>query len=309
MEIQKRTKESDMGIIGFFKKKFRPTDSEQKTKLVTRKKLGLALGGGGARGFAHIGVLKAFEEEGLDFDYVAGTSVGSLVGCLYAYGLTADQIFEMGKAIKLNQIKPHKLVFVPSSPRTIEAMVVNHIGDITFRDLKKPFKAVAVDIYTGRELHLDYGSVAKAVSASCCVPGVFTAVPWESYLLVDGGVQNPIPSEVVRDMGAEYVVAVDINYARGQGIVREYDDNGNPIIPEKKPGVLSVLSATMRIMMKEVAVKGIINADIVISSETKRFKSTKLDGAEELFEEGYKAGKEAIARIKEAIAATSKILK
>ena len=196
-------------------------------------------------------------------------------------------------------LRPKKYSIFPSSSKNIENLMVKILGDIKFSDLKKPFKAVAVDIYTARELHLNYGSVCKAVSASCAVPGVFTPVPWDDYLLVDGGVQNTIPSDVARDMGAEYVIAVDINYARGQGIVRDYTDLGDPIFPSKTPNTFQVLKAAMNIMMKEVAEKGKINADFVFYPETKRFKATKLEGIDELFEEGYKCVMENIGRVRE----------
>ena len=264
-----------------------------------KKKLGLALGGGAARGFAHIGAIKAFEDLGIEFDYISGTSAGSMVGALYAAGVGADQMLEIAKDIKMVDLRPKKYSIFPSSSKNIENLMVKILGDIKFSDLKKPFKAVAVDIYTARELHLNYGSVCKAVSASCAVPGVFTPVPWDDYLLVDGGVQNTIPSDVARDMGAEYVIAVDINYARGQGIVRDYTDLGDPIFPSKTPNTFQVLKAAMNIMMKEVAEKGKINADFVFYPETKRFKATKLEGIDELFEEGYKCVMENIGRVRE----------
>lgn len=271
-----------MGFFDFFKRKKR-----KEKKINKNIKLGLALGGGGARGFAHLGVLKAFDENNIKFDYIAGTSVGSLVGALYASGLTGEQIIEISKTLNKKDIKNNKIMFMPSSTMGIQAIIKNNLGDIDIKELKTPFCAVAVDMKSGNEVNIKSGNLAKAVAGSCAVPGVFTYVDFDDFRLQDGGLQNTIPSDVVKSMGADFVVSVDCNPNRGYGT--------------DSTKLMDILSATIRILMKSNAVKGKFYSDVIIEPDTKRFKSTKLKGAEEMIEEGYKAGLEKIAEIKELL--------
>ncbi len=268
-----------MKLFDFFRRK--------KKKLVEEKpkiKLGLALGGGGARGFAHLGAIKAFEENGIEFSFIAGTSVGSLVGALYASGLKSDELIEISRKIQKKDIKKNKIAFMPSSTKGIQSLVKNVLGDIDFCDLKIPFCAVAVDIKSGNEVNIKSGNVAKAVAGSCAVPGVFNYVEFDDYRLMDGGLQNTIPSDVVKNMGADYVVSVDCNPARGYGT--------------SSTKLLDLVSASIRILMKSNAVKGKFYSDVLIEPDTKRFKSSKLKGSEEMIEEGYKAAIKKIDEIK-----------
>ena len=271
-----------MGFFDFFKRK-----KIKEKKINKNIKLGLALGGGGARGFAHLGVLKAFDENNIKFDYIAGTSVGSLVGALYASGLTSEQIIEISKTLNKKDIKTNKIMFMPSSTIGIQAIIKNNLGDIDIKELKTPFCAVAVDMKSGNEVNIKSGNLAKAVAGSCAVPGVFTYVDFDDFRLQDGGLQNTIPSDVVKSMGADFVVSVDCNPNRGYGT--------------ESTKLMDILSATIRILMKSNAVKGKFYSDVIIEPDTKRFKSTKLKGAEEMIEEGYKAGLEKIAEIKELL--------
>lgn len=271
-----------MGFFDFFKKK-----KEKEKKINKNIKLGLALGGGGARGFAHLGVLKAFDENNIKFDYIAGTSVGSLVGALYASGLSGDQIIEISKTLNKKDIKNNKIMFMPSSTMGIQAIIKNNLGDIDIKELKTPFCAVAVDMKSGNEVNIKSGNLAKAVAGSCAVPGVFTYVDFDDFRLQDGGLQNTIPSDVVKSMGADFVVSVDCNPSRGYGT--------------DSTKLMDILSATIRILMKSNAVKGKFYSDVIIEPDTKRFSSKKLKGAEEMIEEGYKAGLEKIAEIKELL--------
>ncbi len=250
-------------------------------------KIGLALGGGGARGFAHLGALKAFEENGITFDEVAGTSVGSVVAVAYAFGLSSDEMYAEASKLKGSDIRTSKLFFMPSKTEGIENLVKSLIGDAHFEDLKKPTTVVAVDLITGKEIHITKGSVTKAVAGSCAVPLVFAPVDFGKYRLVDGGLQNTIPADVLRKNGCKYVISIDINPTRGLGTT-----GTNP---------LEIISSSIGIMMKSNAVKGYVFSDIVIKADTTQFKSTKLDGAEEMYKIGYKAAMSVIPKIKELI--------
>ncbi len=252
-------------------------------------KVGLVFGGGGARGFAHLGAIKAFEEYGVDFDFVAGTSAGSLAGALYCAGLDYEHIYNIAKGLKAKDIRNSKLFFMPSKTDGIEKVIKDAVGDISIGELKKPFAAIAVDLKTADEIILTRGSLAKAVAGSCAVPGVFNPVEFEDMHLADGGLQNNIPSDIPRLFDCDYVVAVDVNSTRGEGT--------------DSMKLIDVLAASMRILMKSNSVKGYLNADIVIQPSLKRFKSTKIDGFEEMIEEGYNA---TVAKIPEILNIISK---
>jgi NTE family protein len=246
-------------------------------KLFNKKhKAALVLGGGASRGIAHIGVIKAFEEHNISFDYVIGTSVGSMIGACYAAGLKSDQLIELARNITIKDIKKGFLPFTPSSTDGIKQIVKNAIGDIEFSELKRKFCAVAVDVITGNEVHLTVGSVADAVAGSCALPGVFYPVNFGDYRLFDGGLSNNIPSSVAKIVfDCDIVVTVDVNSTRGQGT----DSNK----------YLDQIMASIRIMMKSNSLKGYLNSNIVIQPDLKRFNRAKLDFVDEMIEEGYNA--------------------
>lgn len=260
-----------MGIFDFFKKK-------------KKIKLGIAFGGGGARGFAHLGAIKAFEENNIEFDVVAGTSVGSIIGALYANGMKADEMIEIGLNLKTKDIKTSKVFFMPSKTEGIENLIKNAVGDIDITELKKPFTAVAVDIISGKEIHITKGNLAKACAGSCAIPGFFNYVEFDKYRLLDGGLQNTIPADVLRNEGCNFVVSIDVNPTRGQGT--------------ESTKLLDMLSASLGIVMKSNAVKGKLFSDVFIQTNTQNFKSTSLDGGKEMIQIGYDAAMKAMPQIK-----------
>lgn len=239
-----------------------------------KAKIGIAFGGGGARGFTHLGVIKALEEHGLKFDCVAGTSVGSFVGAFYASGKSYKELYDIAKLINKKDIKTGVIPFVPSKTDGIQQIIKDNLGDINIEELKMPFTAVAVDLKSTKQVCISKGNLAKAVAGSCSVPGVFVPVEFEDLLLTDGGLQNTIPADVLRVMGCDYVIAVDCNKSRLYGT-----DSSK---------VFDVISCSIRILMQSNSIKGYLESDIIIGPETKRFKSTQFQGMEEMIEEGYK---------------------
>lgn len=178
------------------------------------KKIGLALGSGGSRGVAHIGVIKALEEEGIRPDYIAGCSMGSVVGAAYAKGLTVDEMLDL-----VTQIKPLSLIDVNAIPTSrlsllrgnkMWNLLLEAIGNVNFDELKIPFRCIASDLYSGNLITLSDGDVTKAVRASSSIPSVFPPVRLNGKLLVDGGVLCRVPINQVREMGADVVIAVDV---------------------------------------------------------------------------------------------------
>ena len=264
-------------------------------KLFFRRKPKIGVAFGGARGFSHLGVIKAFEEFGLKFDYVCGTSVGSLVGALYANGMNYDQMYNIAKKLKAKDIKKNKIFFMPSSTEGIEELMKQAVGDINIEELKTPYSAIAVDIKSTKEVCISHGNLSKAVAGSCCVPGVFQPVEFGDRLLCDGGLQNTIPANIPRYFDCDYVIAVDCNSTRTYGT--------------DSPKVIDVLSCSIRILMKSNAVKGYVCADVTIATDNKRFKSTKLDGMEDMIQEGYKNAIDAMPKIMEIFSGKKKKLK
>ena len=248
-----------------------------------KPKIGIAFGGGGARGFSHIGVIKALEEFGLKFDYIAGTSAGSIIGACMSAGKTWQEIYAEAKKIKTKDIRTNKIPLVPSKTDGIQTLIKSVLGDVNIEQLAIPFSAVAVDIKSTREVCISHGNLAKAVAGSCCVPGVFVPVEFNERLLCDGGLQNTIPADIPRYFGCDYVVAVDCHKERTYGTDSQK--------------LLDVLSCSVRILMKSNAVKGYVNADVVIAPETKRFKATRAENVDEMVEEGYHAALDAMPQI------------
>jgi NTE family protein len=180
-----------------------------------KKKIGFAFGGGGARGLAHIGVLKILEKEGIQADMAAGTSMGSIIGAAYALGMP---IAEMEKlALGITRRTALRDLFDPCVPK--QAMLkgqkvnkyINSVFDnAEFKNTRIPLKIVATDLECGDEVVLEKGNIADAVMASICVPGIFPPVRIGNKILIDGGVVNPTPVDVVADMGADAVIGIDL---------------------------------------------------------------------------------------------------
>jgi NTE family protein len=179
------------------------------------KKIGLALGSGAARGWAHIGAINALEELGVRIDCVAGTSMGALVGSAYADGklkALEEIVYKLNKRMLLGFFDPgfsHSGLI--DGYRLAEFIRDNiEIGDI--HNFSKSFRAVSTDILTGEEIAIEKGDVIEAIRSSIAMPGIFTPVKSGNRLLVDGALVNPLPVSVARDMGADFVIAVDVNY-------------------------------------------------------------------------------------------------
>lgn len=180
------------------------------------KKVGLALGGGGAKGLAHIGVIKALEAAGIKIDYIAGTSMGALVGGWYAatgdIRTLEDLIFNIKKTdifgIK-EIIKRKDGTFFKGE--SIADRLRKELSSIKIEDCKIPFTALATDAKNGDEVRLKNGDLVDAIRASTALPIVFAPVAIDGQLLMDGGLVNPVPADAVKDMGAEYIIAVDVS--------------------------------------------------------------------------------------------------
>lgn len=176
-------------------------------------RIGLALGGGSARGWAHIGAIRALADAGIEPDIVCGTSIGALVGAAYVDG-DLDQLETWVRGLRLQTVVSFLDFSLGSGlikgDRLIE-FFRSHFVDRDIRELERPFGAVATDLQRGREVWLREGRVTDAVRASIALPGLFTPVRRDGSWLVDGGLVNPVPVSLCRAMGADLVIAVDLN--------------------------------------------------------------------------------------------------
>ncbi len=218
------------------------------------KQLGYALGGGAARGLFHIGVLGVLEEYGLKPDIIAGTSMGAIIGALYASGLKTSDLKQIACNINWKQIvRLTDVITLPKSGliqgKRIVALLRSILGDIDFSHLQCKYATVAVDLYTGEQVVFTEGSLIEAIRASISIPGIFTPVRYEGRYLVDGGLVNVVPVSVCRDLGADFVIGVNVIPNPASGVMpviissatgkdglegnydRSADDMEKPIVP------------------------------------------------------------------------------
>ena len=181
-----------------------------------RPTIGLALSAGGVRGFAHVGVLEVFDNAGLPIDRVAGTSMGSVIGGLYAAGLPTEKLWELSQHITIDTITPDfnarglfRFIFARKLPTSsnLSKFFEDQLGDLQFEDMPIPFSCSAMDVKTGEQVLFNSGPLSIAVRASMNLPGVFEPVEYRHRKLVDGAVVNYLPVDSVKQMGADYVIA------------------------------------------------------------------------------------------------------
>ncbi len=268
------------------------------------KKVGLVLGSGAARGMAHIGVLDVLEREGIAIDMIAGTSAGAAVGALYAQGKTANEIINI--ALELERKRLARFID-PSLPRSgfikgkkIKDLIASFIGgDIKFSDLKIPFACVAADIDTGEEVVIDRGSVPEAVRASISLPALFAVVKRSGRYLVDGGLVNPVPVSVLRRMGADLIIAVNV--------IPEVSDRahhrGNEKKSGKEPNIIHVLMQSLFINAYSLVMSSMEGADVVIEPHVNHIGAGDFHQAQECIRLGRLAARSAMPEIKRAIKA------
>jgi len=247
-----------------------------------RPTIGLALSGGAARGMAHVGVLRAITENKIPIDYVAGTSAGSLVGAAFASGLPIDEITNLSRDLRWRDIGRMTMSRrgIQSNER-LEAYVRARLPITRFEDLPIPFAAVATDLNTGAAVIMrDEGDVPFAVRASCTIPGWYVPViDNEGRHLVDGGLVAVVPASVVRSLGSDLVIAVDVN-ADGA----KFFSSSNSVI--------GVLLQSMLVVQKTASHYQIASSDLVINPKVGHIRWDEMGRAEELMEAGYVAAKE-----------------
>lgn len=280
--------------------------------LLRPRRLGLALGSGAARGIAHVGVLKALEAAGIRPAVITGTSMGAVVGSLYATYCSAAKLEEIATAYDIRELLSLADVTLKRGAvlngERVEAFLREHLPP-RFEDLCIPFACVSTDLVRSQRVVHRSGGLVPAVRASLSIPVVFQPVRYEDRLLVDGALVDPVPVGLAREMGAEVVVAVDVT---GHGTVDapEPGEAESSIRKDIKAALrgeglrrrgvsaVEVAVASIETFEREVARPELAQADIVISPGVHDYRAYEFLSAETLIALGEEAGREAVARIK-----------
>ncbi|GAA0364387.1 patatin-like phospholipase family protein [Bacillus horti] len=262
--------------------------SEAKPQKKSRPTIGLALGSGGARGLAHIGILEVFEEHGITIDYLAGSSAGALVGSLYSAGLTPKQIknfashfprkywvdYTVPKMGLLSGDKVKEVIRLLTKKKNIEETSI-------------PLAIVATDLQKGARKVFTDGPIAEAVRASISIPGIFVPEMIDNTYYVDGGVIDRVPVSVVKEMGADLVIAVDVSFVEAF----------HPIT-----SIFDVIARSIDVMEREILRYRMLNADVLIRPKVGSISPTMFTEVEQIVKEGMVAAEEAVPTIKALIA-------
>ncbi len=261
--------------------------SRDDAQLNQRPRVGLALSGGVARGFAHIGVLRVLEEHHIPVDYIAGTSAGSLVAAAYASGMSLDEVEGVSRKMRWKDVGRVTLsrLGVQSNAR-LEEFVRACLPVHRFEELRIPLAVVATDLRTGSAVIMTEGDVPFAVRASCALPGWYVPVTDDhGRQLVDGGLVANIPTAAVRGLGADLVIAVDVNSEGAKFI-------GPP------QSVIGVILQSMMVIQRTAAIHQLHDADVVVMPKTGHIRWDEMQRADELIATGEQAARPTVERIK-----------
>ena len=247
------------------------------------KKTGIALGGGAIFGAAHVGVIRAIEETDIDITAISGTSIGALVAALYAFGKNWEDLQKIASELRwmdITNLSPSKFALL--SNQKIGEVIINHIGEQNIEDANIKLTIVATDVSNGKKIILDKGSVADAVMASTCLPGIFKPVVIDEKMLVDGGVVENLPISTLKSMGAEYTIAVDLNSKH------KYQEPTN---------ILEVILNSFHFIMMHSSKHQTKQADLLIQPNLSEFNRLDMKQVDELMKKGYDVAKAALKEL------------
>jgi NTE family protein len=252
-------------------------------------KIALVLGGGSAKGFAHVGVIRVLEQEKIPIHMVVGTSVGSLIGGIYAARPDSFQLEWTAFKIDRNDILDFSIAskMGPVQGERLEEFVEQNVKARKVEDTKIPFIPVATDLNTGETVTLDKGPIGKAIRASSSIPGIFVPVSFGNRTLVDGGVTDNVACDIAKAKGADIIIAVNLQ---------------KDVKSDQIDSLVDVIAQSVSIMMRESSKAKMACADVIIEPEAKGVGMFDFTKKKQLVEEGIKAAKLAMPKIREAIA-------
>ena len=253
----------------------------------SRPKIGLALGSGGARGFAHLGAIKVLKEEGIPIDCIAGSSMGAMVGCFYGAGLDIERLYKLATAFKrkyyLDFTVP-KMGFIAG--KRVKELIRIFTHGKNLEQLEIPVRVVATDLMTGEKIVFEKGPIADAVRASISIPGIFVPEKLNDRLLVDGGVVDRIPVSVVREMGADIIIAIDVSHVKTNiEITSIYD----------------VIMQSLDIMQMELVANREVASNVMIRPRVEMFSSRAFTNIEEIITIGEEETRKQVDSIKQVL--------
>jgi len=254
-----------------------------------KPKVALVLGGGAARGFAHVGVLRALEQEKISVDMIVGTSVGSLIGALYASNPDSFELEWTSFELEKDDIFDFSILSSATGPvkgDKLEKFINSKISAQNIEQLKVPFYAVAADLNTGEPVVFSFGPISKAVRASCSIPGVFTPLSYNNRQLIDGGVLGNIAPEIARQYGANLVIVVSI---------------GKSIRNKETRNILEITLQAIAIMSSKIDSYKAKEADVLISPEVGDVGTMDFTQKKRCMEAGIEAARKAIPEIKKRL--------
>ncbi len=247
---------------------------------------GVALGGGAFRGAAHLGVLKALEEEGLKPGFLAGTSAGAMVAAFYAFGVSPEEIRQLARELKWLRVSSFTLSKMGLlSNAEIGRFMEQHLGNVLLEDAPIPLAVVATNIQTGEKVVIKSGPVSHAVMASTCIPGLFTPVQTESQMLVDGMLVENVPVSVLKAMGAPLSVAVHLSSDHYR----------------KPQSLAEVLLNALSVAVDQTTQRQLAQADVIVHPNLDGYGLMDPGNSVKLYAEGYRAGVLAVEHIRQEL--------
>jgi NTE family protein len=253
-----------------------------------RPKMGLALGGGFARGIAHIGVLRVFEDNEIPIDFIAGTSVGALIAATYASGTSLEEMERQGYNTRFHDFGRWTLSRMGmASNERLEHYLHKFTPAETFAEMKIPLSIVATDLMNGKSVHFTDGEIGPALRASCAYPGLFLPVEYRGQILVDGFLTETVPAEAAREMGADIVVGVHLE----PGLL------GSP--PQN---TIEVISRSFSIIQAAAAQLWHTDVDVLIEPEVHHIQWDEFVKTPQLVSAGETAARAALPKIRAALA-------
>lgn len=258
-------------MIKFFRKLF----GLDKKKQI---KIGLALGSGGAKGFAELGAVRAFEENGIEFDVFAGTSIGSIIGAFLADGYTSTDIYELLGRVNASEVASKLMIGMDTSG--LYKVIDRAIGSKNIEELKKPFAVAVTDVDNSVGKTFYKGETARLLCASAAYPPYFKPVLIDGVRYVDGAFFNSVPADAARELGADYVVSIDLS---------------NHI---SKPNLIEKIFPTFKGGLKEPWQKGYENSDVMIRPDLTGYSSISFGAGKSMYDAGYNAAMKVVGKIK-----------
>ncbi len=258
-------------------------------------KLGLALGGGFARGIAHIGVLRVFEQHEIPIDFIAGTSVGALIASTYASGTPLDVMQRQASETHFKDFGRWTLSRMGmASNARLEDFLHKFTPASHFSDMKIPLSIVATDLVTGKSVHFTEGEIGTALRASCAYPGLFMPIEYQGQMLADGFLSEAAPAEAVRELGAELVVSV-------------YLDPG--LLDERPRNTIEIISRSFSIIQQHLAQPWREETDIIIEPDVHHVLWYEFEKTPQLVAAGEEAARAALPQIKAALSGRTRLVR